>query len=222
MKISQETITILKNFATINQSILIKEGSKLSTISNMKNIFANATVQEEFPMEFGIYDLNRFVGNLMQYDSPELEWKGDYVIISDGSRTMRFMKSEPTTIIAPPSKGIVMPNIDVAVHLTDQVVQFMNKTSALNDLPDYSIRTEDGNILLAATDKKNPDSDEAKESLLVNPDSSEFNIFFKSENLKLLEGDYDVEISSKLISRFQNKNKDIEYFIALESDSTFG
>lgn len=219
MKISQETITILKNFATINSSILIKPGSTLSTISNMKNIFANATVQEEFPVEFGIYDLNRFVGNLVQYDNPELTWKNDYVIISDGSRQMRFMKSDASTIIAPPATGIKMPPVDVSIELTNQMVQFMNKMSALNDLPDYSIRTEEGIIYLTATDKKNPDSDEAKEQ--IGESDAEFNVFFKSENLKLIDGDYNVEISSKLISKFSNKNKDIEYFIALESDSSF-
>jgi len=199
---------------------MLKEGNKISTISNMKNIFANADVGEEFPSDFGIYDLNRFVGNLVQYENPELEWNDEYVLIKDGSRQMRFMKSDSSTIIAPPASGIKMPTADVTIDLTNKMVQFMNKMSALNDLPDYSLRTEDGNIYLVATDKKNPDSDEAKE-FVGDADGKEFNVFFKSENLKLIEGDYTVEISNKLISRFINKNKDIEYYIALESDSTF-
>lgn len=220
MKISQETITILKNFATINQSIMIRKGSTLSTMSNMKNIFASAIVREDFPIDFGIYDLNRFVGNLLQYDNPTLEWNDNFVLITDGSRTMKYMKSEESAIISPPEKGIKMPDPDVTIELTNKMVSFMNKMSALNDLPDYSLKTDDGQIYLVATDKKDPDSDEAREPLGVESDN-DFNVFFKSENMKLIEGDYDVDISSKLISKFINKNKDIEYYIALESDSKF-
>lgn len=220
MKISQDTITILKNFATINQSIMIRKGSKLSTMSNMKNIFASAIVNEEFPIDFGIYDLNRFVGNLLQYDNPTLEWNDAYVLITDGNRTMKFMKSEESTVNSPPENGIKMPEADVSIELTNKMVSFMNKMSALNDLPDYSLKTDEGTVYFEATDKKDPDSDEAREPVGEYSDG-DFQIYFKSENMKLIEGDYDVDVSSKLISKFTNRNKDIEYYIALEADSKF-
>ena len=220
MKLSDRTLSVLKNFSTINQSILFKKGSQLRTMSVMKNILAEATVDQEFPKDFGIYDLQQFMNGLRLYQSPELDFSHDsYVVIREGKSNTKYFFADAAIIASPPDKPITLPSEDVSFVLTSQHLDRLKKSSSLLQLPDISAIGEDGVVRLVVRDKKNDTSN--KFSIEVGETDKVFTCNFKEENLKLIEGSYDVAISSKLLSRFQSKNYDLTYYIALEPDSTF-
>ena len=220
MKLSENTLSLLKNFTEINQSILFKQGTKLRTMSVMKNILAEATVEEEFPKDFGIYDLQQFMNGLRLYQSPELDFKNDgYLVIKEGKMRSKYFFADPSVIVSPPDKPITLPTEDVSFVITSQHLDRLKKSSSLLQLPDISAIGEGGVVRLVVRDKKNDTSN--KFSIEVGETDKVFTCNFKEENLKLIEGSYDVVISSKLLSRFQSKNYDLTYYIALEPDSTF-
>lgn len=221
MKLSDTTVNLLKNFSSINQSILFKQGNKLRSISVMKNILAEATVEEDFPRDFGIYDLNQFLNGLSLHASPELDFKNDeYVMIREGKMRSKYFFADPTVIVAPPDKEISLPTEDVCFELTSQQLDRLKKAASIYQLPDISAIGEAGVIKLVARDKKNDTSNDF--SIIVGETDSVFTFNFKEENLKIVPGSYDVVVSSKLLSRFINQNIDVTYYIALEPDSTFG
>ena len=220
MKLSESTLSLLKNFTEINQSILFKHGNKLRTMSVMKNILAEATVDQEFPKDFGIYDLQQFMNGLRLYQSPELDFSHDsYVVIREGKSNTKYFFADAAIIASPPDKPITLPSEDVSFVLTSQHLDRLKKSSSLLQLPDISAIGEDGVVRLVVRDKKTDTSN--KFSIEVGETDKVFTCNFKEENLKLIEGSYDVAISSKLLSRFQSKNYDLTYYIALELDSTF-
>ena len=161
MKLSDKTISVLKNFSSINQSILFKEGRKLRTISVMKNILAEATVTEEFMKDFGIYDLNQFLNGLSLHSSPELDFANDgYVMIREGRSRSKYFFADPNVIVTPPEKEITLPSEDVTFELsTDQLAQLL-KASAVYQLPDLSAVGENGVVKLVVRDKKNDTSND--------------------------------------------------------------
>jgi len=221
MKLSETTVNLLKNFSSINQSILFKEGNKLRSISVMKNILAEATVEESFPKDFGIYDLNQFLNGLSLHASPELDFKSnDFVMIREGKMRSKYFFADPTVIVAPPEKEISLPTEDICFELTSQQLEKLKKAASIYQLPDISAIGEAGVIKLVARDKKNDTSNDF--SIVVGETDAEFIFNFKEENLKIVPGSYDVVVSQKLLSRFTNQNIDVTYFIALEPDSTFG
>jgi hypothetical protein len=221
MKFSDKTLSVLKNFSSINQSILFKEGSKLRTISVMKNILAEATITEELPKDFGIYDLNQFLNGLGLHQSPELDFGNDgYVVIREGRSRSKYFFADPTVIITPPDKAINLPTEDVCFELSTQVLDKLLKAAAVYQLPDISAVGEAGVVKLVVRDKKNETSNAHEE--VVGETDSEFVFNFKVENIKILPGTYEVVVSQKLLSRFTSKNHDLCYYIALEPDSTFG
>ena len=221
MKLSDTTTTLLKNFSSINQSILIKEGSKLRSMSVMKNILVEANVEEEFPKDFGIYDLNQFLNGLSLHQSAELDFaNNEYVLIKEGKMRSKYFFADPSVIVSPPEKEIALPTEDVCFVLTSQQLDKLKKASSIYQLPDVSAVGENGVIKLVARDKKNDTSNDF--SIIVGETDQEFVFNFKEENLKIIPGTYDVIVSSKLLSRFSNQNIDVTYFIALEPDSTFG
>ena len=221
MKLSETTVNLLKNFSSINQSILFKEGNKLRSISVMKNILAEATVEESFPKDFGIYDLNQFLNGLSLHASPELDFKSnDFVMIREGKMRSKYFFADPTVIVAPPEKEISLPTEDICFELTSQQLEKLKKAASIYQLPDISAIGEAGVIKLVARDKKNDTSNDF--SIIVGETDSEFIFNFKEENLKIVPGSYDVVVSQKLLSRFTNQNIDVTYFIALEPDSSFG
>jgi len=221
MKLSDKTISVLKNFSSINQSILFKEGRKLRTISVMKNILAEATVTEEFMKDFGIYDLNQFLNGLSLHSSPELDFANDgYVMIREGRSRSKYFFADPNVIVTPPEKEITLPSEDVTFQLsTDQLAQLL-KASAVYQLPDLSAVGENGVVKLVVRDKKNDTSNDY--AVVVGETEATFSFNFKVENIKVLPGTYEVVVSQKLLSRFTSKNHDLTYYIALEPDSTFG
>ena len=221
MKLSDKTISVLKNFSSINQSILFKEGSKLRTISLMKNILAEATVTEEFSKDFGIYDLNQFLNGLSVHQSPELDFANDgYVVIREGGSRSKYFFADPNVIVTPPEKEITLPSEDVCFELSTSVLEKLLKAAAVYQVPDLSAIGENGVVKLVIRDKKNDTSHGHEE--IVGETNSEFVFNFKIENIKVLPGTYDVVVSQKLLSRFTSKNHDLVYYIALEPDSTFG
>ena len=221
MKLSDSTLSLLKNFSSINQSILFKEGSKLRTISVMKNILAEATINEEFASDFGIYDLNQFLNGLSLHQKPELDFTNDgYVVIKEGRSRSKYFFADPSVIVTPPDKEISLPSEDVCFELTTPVLEKLLKAAAVYQLPDISAVGEAGVVKLMVRDKKN-DTSNAHEEVVGETDET-FNFNFKVENIKILPGAYEVVVSQKLLSRFTSKNHDLTYYIALEPDSTFG
>ena len=221
MKLSDKTISVLKNFSSINQSILFKEGSKLRTISVMKNILAEATVSEDFSKDFGIYDLNQFLNGLSLHSSPELDFANDgYVVIREGRSRSKYFFADPNVIVTPPDKAITLPSEDVCFELSTDQLDKLLKAAAVYQLPDISAVGEAGVIKLVVRDKKNDTSN--NHEIVVGETDAEFVFNFKVENIKVLPGTYEVVVSQKLLSRFTSKNHDLTYYIALEPDSTFG
>jgi len=221
MKLSDKTLSVLKNFSTINQSILFKQGSKLRTISVMKNILAEATVSEEIPKDFGIYDLNQFLNGLSLHQSPELDFVNEgHVVIKEGRMRSKYFFADPNVIITPPDKAIDLPSEDVSFELSTEQLDKLLKAAAIYQLPDLAVVGSSGVVKILVRDKKNDTSNDF--SVTVGETDKEFSFNFKVENIKILPGTYDVSVSSKLLSRFTSKNQDLTYFIALEPDSTFG
>ena len=221
MKLSDKTISVLKNFSSINQSILFKEGNKLRTISVMKNILAEATVSEEFSKDFGIYDLNQFLNGMSLHQQPELDFANEgYVMIREGKMRSKYFFADPNVIVTPPDKEIKLPSEDVCFELSTEQLNSLLKAAAVYQLPDICTIGEAGVVRLVARDKKNDTSNDF--SIVVGETDEEFSFNFKVENIKVLPGTYEVVVSSKLLSRFTSKNHDLTYYIALEPDSTFG
>ena len=221
MKLSETTVNLLKNFSSINQSILFKEGSKLRSISVMKNILVEANVTEDFPKDFGIYDLNQFLNGLSLHQSADLDFTNDqYVVIKEGKMRSKYFFADPTVIVAPPEKDISLPTEDVCFILSSQQLEKLKKAASVYQLPDISAIGENGVVKLVARDKKNDTSNDF--SIIVGETDQDFVFNFKEENLKIVPGSYDVVVSQKLLSKFTNQNIDVTYFIALEPDSTFG
>ena len=221
MKLSDNTISILKNFSGINQSLLFKQGNTLKTISVMKNILAEATIEEDLPKDFGIYDLNQFLNGLSLHKNAELDFDNDnYIVIREGKSRSKYFFADPSVIITPPDKSINLPSQDVCFVLNTKELDRLLKAAAVYQLPDLSVVGEAGVVKLVVQDKKNDTSNDF--SVVVGETDDVFTFNFKVENLRILPGTYEVVISQKLLSQFKNTNIDVSYWVALEPDSTFG
>ena len=220
MKLSDKTLVILKNFAGINNSILVKRGDNLRTISLAKNILAEANINEEFPRDFAIYDLNQFLNGLGLHQDPELDFKEDsFLSIREGKRRVKYFFADPNVITSPPDKTLTLPTEDVCFQLDSVTLEKLLKAAAVYQLPDLSAIGEAGVVKLVVRDKKNDTSNEF--AIVVGETQDEFSFNFKVENIKIIPGAYNVIISSKLLAEFTNVNHNLKYFIALEPDSIF-
>ena len=221
MKLSDQTLNILKNFAGINNSILVKQGTQLRTISVAKNILAEAAIDEDFPRDFAVYDLNQFLNGLSLHQDPDLDFSPDsYISIKEGKRRVKYFYADPNVIVSPPEKEITLPSEDVHFQLESSSLEKLLKAAAVYQLPDLSAVGEAGVVKLVVRDKKNDTSNEF--AVVVGETDKEFIFNFKVENIKIIPGAYDVVVSQKLLSKFTNESLDLKYFIALEPDSTFG
>ena len=221
MKLSDNALAILKNFAGINNSILVKQGNKLRTISVAKNILAEAEIKEEFPRDFAIYDLNQFLNGLTLHQDPDLDFQQEsYLSIKEGKRRVKYFFADPNVIVAPPEKEIQLPTQDICFQMDSVTLEKLVKAAAVYQLPDLSAIGEAGVIKLVVRDKKNDTSNEY--AIVVGETDKEFSFNFKVENIKIIPGAYDVVVSSKLLSQFTNTQHNLKYYIALEPDSTFG
>jgi len=220
MKLSEKTLTLLKNFSNINQSILFKQGSSLRTISVMKNILAEATIDEDLPTDFGIYDLGQFLNGLALHNRPELDFQNEgYVYIKEGRMRSKYFFADPKVIVTPPEKEITLPSEDVSFTLSTDQLDKLLKAAGIYQLPDLAVVGKNGVVKIQVRDKKNDTSNDFAITVGETDDSFEFN--FKVENIKILPGTYDVVVSKKLLSRFTSQNYNLKYYIALEPDSTF-
>ena len=223
MKLSESTLLLLKNFKDINQSILFKKGSKLRTMSVMKNILAEATIDEELPKDFGIYDLSQFLNGLELHKPhvPNLDFTNEnHVVIHEGRMRSKYFFADPNCIVLPPERPMTLPSEDVTFELSTGQLDKLLKAAAIYQLSDLSVVGGDGVVKILVRDKKNDTSNDF--SIIVGDTSDIFSFNFKVENIKILPGTYDIVVSQKLISRFSSKNHDLTYYIALEPDSTFG
>jgi hypothetical protein len=220
MKLSDNTLALLKNFAGINNSILVKKGNRLRTISVAKNILAEAQITENFPRDFAVYDLNQFLNGLSLHQDPDLDFAEEsYITIREGKRRVKYFFADPNVIISPPEKDIQLPSQDVCFQLDSVTLEKLLKAAAVYQLPDLSAVGEAGVIRLVVRDKKNDTSNEY--SIVVGETDKEFTFNFKVENIKIIPGAYDVVVSSKLLSQFTNPKYNLSYWIALEPDSSF-
>ena len=217
MKLSKETLTIIKNFSGINSNLLFKPGNKLSTISSQKNVMADTTVTETFPSEFGVYDLNEFLGAMSLFDTPDLNFQEKYVEITQGGRSIKYYASAPEVLVAP-TKQITFPDAEINFKMSADNLDYIRRTSSVLRSEDLSIIGDGSSITLVVGDKKNATSNTFSE--VVGSTDKSFKVNMKVDNLKMLPGDYDVSISSKKISRFQSAG-DLVYYVAIESDSSF-
>jgi len=219
MYLSQETITLLKNFSSINQSILVKPGSKLRSMSVMKNILVEAQIQEEFEKEFAVYDLSQFLNCLSLIPGAELNFEESSIVITNGTNSIDYRYSDPSVVAAPPDKELKLPSEDVCVVITQENLDSAKKAAAVLQIPDVSLVGDGEKIVLTVRDKKNSGSNSYK--IEVGETESVFQFNLKVEHLKLLTGDYDVVISSKGMAKFTNHSYNVVYYIALEPDSTY-
>ena len=220
MKLSDSTLAVLKNFAGINNSILVKKGNQLRTISVAKNILAEAEIPEDFPRDVAIYDLNQFLNGLSLHQDPNLDFTEDsHITIKEGRRRVKYFYADPQVIIAPPEKEINLPTQEVCFQLESSSLEKLVKAAAVYQLPDLSVIGENGEITMVVRDKKNDTSNEY--AVNVGETDKDFEFNFKMENIKIIPGAYDVVISSKLLSEFTNTQYNLKYFIALEPDSTY-
>lgn len=218
MNLSKETLSIIKNFSSINGSIMLKEGSKLSTISEGKNVMAEASITETFPSEFGIYDLNEFLGALSLFENPSLDFSDKFVLLSNGRSKIKYFAAGEGIVKSAPT-NIKFPTPEVEFTLDADQLSMIQRTAAALKCSDVSIVGSDGVLKIVVSDKKN-DTANAYEVELGEA-SIEFMANLKVDNLKMMPGSYEVSISSKKISKFVCKDRDLVYYVAIEADSSF-
>ena len=221
MNLNSDTIAILKNFADINQNILVKPGNKLQTISTLKNILAEADVKEKFDQEFAIYDLPEFLRAVELFDKSELKFNGAGKMLikdSNSKQSIKYYFADKSVVVAP-TKAITMPDKYVTFQLKrEQFNKLMKGVTTLN-LPDIAVKGDGKEISIVATDKKVPSSNDY--SIVLGETDKKFTAYFKTENFKMIQDDYDIAISAQKISHFINKTKPIQYWVAIEPDSEF-
>ena len=218
MKLSEATTTVLKNFSDINQNILVKQGNKLNTMSTMKNIIGEAQIEESFEREFGIYDLNEFLGVMSLGKDPDLLFEDEsFVKVKSGNSTTKYFFSDPSILVTTP-ESFSPPETDCTFRISQEELIAVHKACAVLQLPDVVIRNENGVAVIVATDLKNTTSHEHR--IELNSIDFDANFHFKIDNLKMISGGYDMSVASdKNVSRWTHQTKQIEYWIALEATS---
>lgn len=217
MKISTNTVNVLKNFAKINPSILIQEGNTLKTMSPSKTIMAKAVVDTDFPKRFAIYNLDRFISTASLFSDPNFDFGDKTVTIKEGDKKTDYVYADESTITKAPDREINLPSVDVTVTLTNDHLKEVEKAGGVLGLPEILVVGDGSNVYLQAADSKNPSGDVY--SVKIGETTKTFKAIFKSENIKIIPGDYEVTISSRGISNF--KGKEAEYWIAVEQSSSF-
>ena len=222
MKLSRHTLNMLKNFSDINMSIEIKEGNIVRTVSVQKNILAQAELEDEFPQDFAIYELNRFLGAVSLFDAPEFTFNGKSTNIGTSRHSVDYVYCDPSMIVTPPENNITFPEPEVKFTFTQDALSQVMKASNVLGTPEISVESDSGNINIKALDVNNDSTDTFKIVLEESHSGDKFRFVFKTENMKMVPGNYDVEISSKGISHWMLQGQKLEYWIATEASSSFG
>tara|TARA_B100000927_G_scaffold287748_1_gene281147 strand:- start:3243 stop:3920 length:678 start_codon:yes stop_codon:yes gene_type:complete len=224
MELQEQTLNVLKNFSDINPNILIKSGNTIKTISEAKNVLATAIVDNEFPQQFGIYDLKEFISVLSLVDKPNLKFADESVTISDqsGRSKIRYFFSPEETLTSP-QKDINMPECEVQFTLDGDTLNKLRSAASALGHNEVSVTAGENGLTLSVVDNENATSNTYSIDV---PHTSislqKFNYVINIGNLKIIPGDYEVSISSKLISQFKHKSTNVSYWIALEKSSTIG
>ena len=222
MKLSENTVTVLKNFSSINQSLQFKSGNVLKTISPLKTIFVEATVGENFPKEFALYDLNKLLAKVSLYKDAELSFDDDKINISQNKKSDYIKYCSPKVIVTPPEKSIVFNDPDCSFTLSHEDLEWMRKSAGISGSPNFIFESDGSTIFFIATDVKDDSADQSKIEIGTG-DNTKFRVVMKAENFKLLDGSYDVAIAKKGLAQFKHKTIPITYYIAIEAaNSTFG
>jgi len=221
VKFSKKTFEILKNFSTINSNILVKPGNRIGTITPSKNVMAEAVVDEDFDVEFGIWDLAKFLGTISLFQDPEFEFEKKCVLVKSSTGScVKYYYSEPS-LLTVPQKRLTMPDTVISFNLTQSTFNEIQRAASVLQLPDLAIRSVNGTIVATVIDINEPTSNDYAIVVGVNDTEAEFDFHFKIENLRFIPGDYTVNITEKIVSEFVNTAVDVTYWVALESTSKY-
>lgn len=215
MKFSNDTMGILKNFSKINPSILFKPGQKLRTISPSKTIMAEAIVEETFDQTAGVYDISQFIGTLTLFEDPDIVFGDEMFTIRGGNSELKYTYTAENMIVIPPDGDIKIPSVEAVVKVTSDVLEDAIKAANLLGLTEITFVAENGTISVAATDSRNPTSNQFKTEIATGMDCSDFRMGIKKDNVRLLPADYDVTLSKSGMAHF--KSEKVQYWIAVES-----
>ena len=216
MKLSENTLSTLKNFAAINSGVVLAAGPSQRTISPEKSILVEATIDDDIPTQFGIYDLNQFLGNLTTLRNPELTFGKEGVVLDDGELSFEYRACSANLIITPPEKELILKSVDVTFFLPNDTLQKLIKVATMNGLPNLSVVGKNGELLLKIHERAN-DTSNSGTIKIGEYAGQDFTASFKTDNLKLLPNDYNVEIQKGAFAKFENAAKTLKYFIALET-----
>ena len=224
MKLSDKTLGVLKNYANINQGLMFKKGKVLKTVSSHKNILSEATISEDIPADFGVYDLNNFLSVVaLDQDNPDFQFDDKHVVIvgKKGRSSIKYRFCEPTMIVLPPEKDFVMPAPEIKFKLSADDFKFIHDASAGLNSPHIAVES-DGITVDMVTFNTQDDSAHTSKLEIVKGDGNKYRMIFKTENLmKVMKGNYDVSISSKGVSEFKNEDIPLTYWISTETGSKF-
>ena len=216
MKLSENTLAVLKNFASINSGVVLNAGKVQKSISPEKSILVEAQLEDDIPSKFGIYDLNQFLGNVTTLRNPELTFTNEDVTLDDGDLALTYHACSPNLIISPPEKELVLKTVDVTFSLPNATLQKLLKVATMNNLPNLTVVGKDGELRLKIHERANDTSNHGSVKI-GDYAGADFTATFKTENLKLLPDDYNVEVQKNAFAKFVNVNKTLTYFIALET-----
>jgi hypothetical protein len=218
MKLSDQTVEVLQNFSSINQSLLFKKGSKLRTVSPQKTVLAEVEVGDVFAQDFGIYDLGQFLSALSLIEDPDLDLGDNGMTIGDGNGTaLDYRYADPSMIVTPPEKALTLPDVNATFTLSDENLKSVLQAARVLGVPEIIVKGEDGKITISAGDSKNSSMNSFSKA--VGSTDEEFEHVFKVDNMKMMVLEYNVEISSKGISKFSTADGRVTYFVATESRS---
>jgi hypothetical protein len=224
MKLSNETLAVLKNFATINQGIMFKKGKTLRTVSGQKNVMAEAIINEDIPTDFGVYDLNNFLSVLtLHKEEPVLDFQDNNVLISglQGRSKIKYRFCAAHMIVTAPDKPIAMPDPEISFELNQEDFDWIMKAAAVLSSPSIAVESDGKEIFLTTFDPQNDSAHTDSLSLGEDKSGNKYKMIFKIENMKMISGSYDVKISSKGISNFKHKTLNLQYWVATEAGSKF-
>ena len=222
MQLSDNTLAVLKNFASIQPNVVLQEGNVVKTIAEAKNVMAVATLDQSFDKEVGIYNLDEFLSVLGLVDSPDLAFHDDFVTVQGSGRSqVKYFYSDPS-ILTSPAKDIPMPEAEVKFTLDEATFKKVLRAAGALGHEKMTITATEGGVLLTVVDNTDATSNAFEIVVPGTVESENFTFVMNIANLKLISGDYDVEVSSRLISKFTNQSADICYYIALEKSSTYG
>ena len=215
MKLSDFTLTVLKNFASVNSGVVLQPGNVQKTMSPEKSILVEAELDDSIPSKFGIYDLNQFLGNVTTLSSPELEFGEKSVSMKDDVFTLFYLSCSPELIVTPPDKALVLNDPDVSFDLSNATMSKILRLASMNNLPHVSVIGESGELKLQAHEKTNPSSNHAS-TKLGDHSGDDFTATFKAENLKIIPDDYRVDVKKGAFAKFTSKTRKLTYVLAME------